>query len=299
MVKRLAIFAHYDKDKIIDDYVIFYLKSLKEICEKIIFVSACELNENEKSKISEICDYIICENHNEYDFGSWKRGFLSIGTEISQFDEIILANDSCFGPTYSLEKVFNIMRSEACDFWGITENKFGIKGRQRHIQSYFIILKKQVFIDVDFQKFITSVSAQSKKNDIITNYEIGLSKLLFKKGFKGKSYVKKYRRYGNSTIYKWRELLTENLSPFVKCSVLRLQNIDKTTVQDWQKAFINTNYNLSLIENNLKRQNVREIRKNSPLFLKKIFFNFVLFLPKFLRTSFVKVSEKILPLLFD
>ena len=38
-MKRAAVFAHYDKDKIIDDYVIYYLKSLKEIFDNIVFVS--------------------------------------------------------------------------------------------------------------------------------------------------------------------------------------------------------------------------------------------------------------------
>ena len=27
-MRRAAVFAHYDKDRIIDDYVIYYLKSL-------------------------------------------------------------------------------------------------------------------------------------------------------------------------------------------------------------------------------------------------------------------------------
>ena len=42
-MKRLAIFAHYDKDNIIDDYVIYYLKELKKSFETIIFVSYTDL----------------------------------------------------------------------------------------------------------------------------------------------------------------------------------------------------------------------------------------------------------------
>ncbi|MFM7702988.1 MAG: sugar nucleotide-binding protein, partial [Alphaproteobacteria bacterium] len=34
-----TIFAHYDKDQIIDDYVIFYLENLRKISDYIIFVS--------------------------------------------------------------------------------------------------------------------------------------------------------------------------------------------------------------------------------------------------------------------
>lgn len=35
-MRRAAVFAHYDKDRIIDDYVIYYLKSLKEIFDNIV-----------------------------------------------------------------------------------------------------------------------------------------------------------------------------------------------------------------------------------------------------------------------
>ena len=38
-MKRAVVFAHYDKDNIVDDYVIYYIKALKEIAETIIFVS--------------------------------------------------------------------------------------------------------------------------------------------------------------------------------------------------------------------------------------------------------------------
>ena len=36
-MRRAAVFAHYDKDRIIDDYVIYYLKSLKEIFDNYKF----------------------------------------------------------------------------------------------------------------------------------------------------------------------------------------------------------------------------------------------------------------------
>ena len=75
-MKRLCIFAHYDKDNIIDDYVIYYLNSLKEVCDDIIFVSDNNLQEEERNKLNGIVSKIIAKSHGEYDFGSYKRGFL-------------------------------------------------------------------------------------------------------------------------------------------------------------------------------------------------------------------------------
>lgn len=273
--KRVAIFAHFDKDNVIDDYVIFYLESLKSICSKIIFVSACNLSRHELQKIMDTADKIIAESHNEYDFGSYKRGFFNI-ENINSYDEIIFANDSCYGPVYPLYVVFNEMDNKECDFWGITENLYDIKGnKQRHIQSYFIVVRKPIFSDDKFINFIQNIKPETSKNNIIQNYEVGLSKLLFDNGYIGISYVKQFSEYGNSTIVKWRELLIKNLSPFVKCSLFRLQNVRMTTIAGWQDLFCDKMYNITLIKNNLKRLNIRKINNKRTQKNKENYFNFI------------------------
>src|SRR5574344_1021724 len=210
---RVAIFAHYDKDNIIDDYVIFYLRELKKVCEKIIFVSACDLSLDEKSKISDFTSAIIAQNHNEYDFGSYKRGFVYLKNafSLSNIDELILANDSCFAPLFPLNDIFRSMQNVNCDFWGISENKFDINYNQnRHLQSYFLVFKKQIFQSKEFGEFLSSVTAKKFKNDVIQNYEVGLSNMLFDKGFIGKSFLQKYTNENNPTIFKWKEILTNH-----------------------------------------------------------------------------------------
>ena len=300
LTKRLAIFAHYDKDNVIDDYVLYYLKCLKEVSEKIIFSSDCILNDSEKAKLEGLCDYVIGEKHNEYDFGSWKRGFEFANTkENIDFDELIFANDSCYGPFFPLGQIFDEMENRKCDFWGITENKYGIKKPQRHIQSYFMVFKKEVFQSSEFINFMHSIRQMQNKNNVIENYEIGLSQILFKNGFIGESYVEKYRSVGNSTIYKWRELIAENLSQFLKCSLLKLQNTTKTTVQGWTKTIDTSAYDIKLIENNLKRFNIRPVEEKSPLAVKRMFFNSILFIPKILREPIVCLVQKLLPFIFD
>src|SRR5574344_1215747 len=102
---RIAIFAHFDKDNIIDDYVVYFLKALKSVSDKIIFVSANDLSDFEIKKVDNICEKIISEKHDEYDFGSYKRGFLYLLENNIEPDELIFANDSCFGPIFSFTEV--------------------------------------------------------------------------------------------------------------------------------------------------------------------------------------------------
>ena len=148
-MNRTVVFAHYDKDSVIDDYVIYYLKALKEIAQNIVFVSCGSLSEYEKNKLNGIASKIIAEHHEEYDFGSYKRGFnyLKDNNILNEIDELILVNDSCFGPFYPFGEIFNDMDKKDCDFWGITKNNFGYRKvpnhffvKRPHIQSYFICL---------------------------------------------------------------------------------------------------------------------------------------------------------------
>ena len=50
-MKRLCVFAHWDRDNIIDDYVIYYLKALKQVVSTLVFVSDCDLPSEELEKL--------------------------------------------------------------------------------------------------------------------------------------------------------------------------------------------------------------------------------------------------------
>lgn len=126
-MKRVVVFAHYDKNNKIDDYVAYYLKSLKEVGCEVVFVSCCELDNSEIEKVKDYVIHSICEKHDEYDFGSYKRGFLYLKNFLNVYDELVFANDSCYGPIYPISEVFANMEKEDCDFWGITKNNFGYK----------------------------------------------------------------------------------------------------------------------------------------------------------------------------
>lgn len=105
-MKRAVVFAHYDKDCLIDDYVVYYIKALKEAGCDVVFVSCKELTQVELNKLNGLIINAITEKHDEYDFGSYKRGFLYLKPFLSNYDELIFANDSCYGPLYPISEVF-------------------------------------------------------------------------------------------------------------------------------------------------------------------------------------------------
>ncbi len=293
-MKRAAIFAHYDANGIVKDYVLYYIKELKKIADTIIFVSCGNLKNQEC--ISELTDKVIAQTHDEYDFGSYKRGFLYLKPYLKDYDELIFANDSCYGPLYSLDEIF--FQMDGCDFWGITKNNFGYKKntshffiKRTHIQSYFIVFKKNIFTQEFFANFLESVKHQENKKLVISNYEIGLTELLTEKGYKYKTFINGYPNINNVTILKWRQIIEKYNMPFIKKSLFDLKNTDAATIEGYEKYL--GSYPPDLIKL------TRDIHKNIPLQIKIIIFDTLANFPFVLRKSFAILINKLFPFIKD
>ena len=181
-MKRIALFAHYDRDGIVDDYVIYYLRGLARVADRILFVSDCELRAGEAAKLEGLAELVSAGPHGEYDFGSWKRGLAHLNYDLAGWDELILANDSCYAPVYPFEDAFERMNTVNCDFWGPTANQ--IKGNFDHISSYFLVFRRPVLVDAGFLSFWKQIEPQPDVTAVIVKYERGLSRLLVEKGYR-------------------------------------------------------------------------------------------------------------------
>lgn len=302
-MKRAAVFAHYDKDAIIQDYVIYYLKALRLVCDELVFVSSNRLSSDEIAKIEGVADYIIAEKHNEYDFGSYKRGFLYVMQkgQLEDFDELIFVNDSCYGPFYPLKNIFDEMDSRDCDFWGITKNSFSYRDsfklfthKSSHLQSYFLVFQKKVFVSDVFKDFILNIKAQDSKAMVISYYEMGLTKILEQKGFKADVYIKAFSWINNVTILTWRQIIQFYGMPFIKKSLIDLRNTDITTIDGFDKiVFAKSSYPLDLFKL------PREINRKAPLYVKRFVFDIVANLPFPLRRLAAIAIGRLFPFFKD
>lgn len=248
--KVLIIFSHYDKDGIIDDYVLNYLKGLKKLECDILFVSTSEnISESEANKISSLCCQIIIKQNIGYDFGAWKTGIEIISNKLGQYQQLILCNDSVYAPLFDLNEMFKQM-DKKFDFWGITDNY----QHKHHIQSYFMVFSKKVFSEKYFSDFWKNIKVFKYKENIVRNYEIGLTKLLRDKKHEYGVYCPS--RLGdkkNSTHYYWKKLILEQRAPIIKIELLR-DNPIKADISDWEDVLlINTDFNVNMIKNHIKR----------------------------------------------
>lgn len=210
MTKRISLVAGYDAKGVIHDYVIHLIRCLSAISQVYYFCDN-DLADGESAKLEGLATICGARRHGRYDFGSWREMIDQIGWQaIAQFDELVLVNDSCYGPFYDLSGVFERMNSQPCDFWSITcsrEIAF-------HLQSYFLVFKNPVTADVDFQKFWSNISEESSYENVVINYEVGLSRLLLRKGFLAATYISS-KLNENLTIFPLT--MIRNLEmPFIK-----------------------------------------------------------------------------------
>ncbi|CZF77324.1 rhamnan synthesis F family protein [Grimontia marina] len=197
-MKRIAVFAHYDRDNLVDDHVYAYIESLKNFVDKVVFVSVS--NPKNLDILDGIVDEIIVRENVGYDFMSWSQGIAS-QSNMFDFDELILCNDSCYGPLRSFEDVFNEMSTRGVDVWGITDSS----QISYHLQSYFLVFNRAAFSSDVFVNFMTGIKHEESKFDVVEKYEVGLTSCLISNGFKVDSLIKSKEivsQLDTSKVYK-------------------------------------------------------------------------------------------------
>ncbi|ACM04349.1 rhamnan synthesis F family protein [Cereibacter sphaeroides] len=180
--RRVAVFASYTGDGILPPQVVPYLEGLKPLTDAIIVVCDNDLKPSEVAKLSGLAAHVITGRHGEYDFGSYKRGvaWLDKAGLLTTADDLILCNDSCYGPIGSFAPMFAEMEAKGLDVWGATDSR----EIDYHLQSYFVVLTRKAFSSEAFRTFISRVEKQPNVQEVIRKYEIGMSQTLAKAGFR-------------------------------------------------------------------------------------------------------------------
>jgi len=182
MKERLFLFAAYDKEGLIGPSELWYINSLLQV-GAVIFVADSEMSDKELEKLPEGVLHAEALRHKEYDFGSYKRAFAWAKEEgiLPEYRFLYLVNDSVFGPSTRADFYRALERMEAL---GTDAFSMACKVHTRtpHMQSWFIGLKREVFLSDYFDEFISSVERLNDKVEVCIKYETGLSNLLRSRG---------------------------------------------------------------------------------------------------------------------
>lgn len=267
----LCLFASFDQDSLVDEYVVYYLSELKkQLGVDIVFVTtSATLAPSEIQKLRPYCRTIIHRKNISIDFGSWKVG-LDETPDWQQYERVVIANDSVYGPLANLNSVVELLDESKPMIAGITESL----QYTRHLQSYFLVLNSKAMHSEFFKSFWEKFSFTNSKKLIIQDGEIGFSsraleagielralfpyELLLQKGVasEANTYLPKYLKKGflNPTHHLWKALLRESASPFIKIELLKKNPSKLPDLAQLLPELRSTKaYSSNLIESHLRR----------------------------------------------
>lgn len=190
--RRLLVYVVYDRRGDVEDYVPYALKDLRRFCERILVISNGALTEKGRAVLSEVADEVIERENRGFDIWGYKHGLDHVGEEIAEFDEVILANDTWFGPVRPFDPVFERMDRQELHFWGMTDhvrvepNPFtGRDYLPYHLQSYWLVARKELVASTEWIDYWANLPEMNRYEEAVVKHEAIFTEILTSFGFVG------------------------------------------------------------------------------------------------------------------
>lgn len=173
-MKRICIYSFYNKDGYASSYVIDYVKRLKLICAYVVFVANGRLDEISYRTIKTIVDLIIIRPNTGFDAGAYKDVLINHSEiDVEAYDELILCNDTFYGPFIPLSDLFYYMEDKQTDIWGLDYQSHGFVD---YMTSMFMAFRKKVIQEGRLIKYFEDNIDEhlTRMDELFDPFEIGL-----------------------------------------------------------------------------------------------------------------------------
>lgn len=272
--RRLGIYTLFDKDGIVDEYVLYFLKALAPWMETQIVASNGPVQDAGMEALKQLgCQVLIRENSG---FDAWgvKAAIDHVGfDELARYDEVVISNNTLFGPVCGLEAMFTEMSGRKTDFWGIASHPgmenmdpFGCNPYgciPEHIQSFFYVVRGRMLKGEAFRRFWTELPELPDYNAGVGLYETVMTRYFSDAGYTWSCYMNRkdyYDMTDNPLIAMPMESIRDWNCPFFKRRAF-FQDYDYLTTYTGQQSASclmqylreETDYPLDLVWKNLIR----------------------------------------------
>ena len=239
--RPLILFAHYDPGGRLRPDLMSLLESYQRYGD-VVFISASprlRWRWRTLRRLQTICQAVLIRRNEGYDFGSWMSGLRWLQRQQQIGRELILTNDSFYGPVGDLDDLFQRIKRSDADVIGLTDDLMYAP----HLQSAFLVFRSAVVQSPVFQQFWDTLQIWPRKRDLVKHCEVGLPVALQKAGFKLSSL---YTNNANGNILHtaWRDLIERKQFPFIKVSLLR-DNPTRQTIDGWEQVIASRNPDLA------------------------------------------------------
>ena len=279
-MKRICIYLTYDKQQIADQYIGYMLKELKTCTDYLAVVCNTPTIAEGKEILETYADTIFYRENIGFDAGGYKDALCHrIGWgKVLAFDELVLVNDSMFGPFCPMKSIFEEMDKKPVDFWGLAKHaefrKAGFDYFPEHIQSFFFVFRSRMLHSSHFRKYWEEMPYYTSYNEAVRKYE-----MQFTSWFSGLGYT-----YGvladiqandsenlENNYAQFRkipyELIKKRNFPFLKKQHIADESLDTQTQENLRLAidYIDreTDYDADLIwENIIRTLNIADLQRS-------------------------------------
>jgi rhamnosyltransferase len=189
---RLLVYVVYDRRGEVEDYVPYALKDLRRFCDRILVISNGALTPEGRETLEAVADEVIERENFGFDIWGYKHGLDHVGDAIGDYDEVILANDTWFGPVRPFDPVFERMDRQELHFWGMTDhvrvepNPFtGRDYLAYHLQSYWLVARKELVASTEWIDYWANLPVMNGYEDAVVKHEAVFTEKFTSFGFVG------------------------------------------------------------------------------------------------------------------
>ncbi len=245
--RRTAIFAAFSGDGRLKDTVLYYLKGLREVADNIVFVANCPIFPDEVAKLDGLVRLAVFQHHGCYDFGSYKIGWneaKALGLlEPDVCDELVVCNDSCYGPVFPFTELFQKMADRwkeaerPADFWGMSlVCQYG----RRMIPSYFYVFGPAVLEGSELDRWFDRMEPCGNRGQVVLRCESVLTQYLESSDYVSDAIVpKSFQSEHKATPIKFPlSTMRDFRDPLVKIKALKGDSLEDL---DEVRAFLASN----------------------------------------------------------
>lgn len=181
LTPRVALFMHFDRKGRVSAPAICYVKELIRNGYCVVFVTnSGMLAPAARTELQQICAAVFVRRNIGYDFGAWRDAIEALNLPAPDTRELLLLNDSMYGPLRPLDAMLARLDYAEADIWGLTES-----WQQRyHLQSFFLGFGEQALRSPAFAGFWRKVRPVPAKSFIIRSYEVGLTQAMLRAGLR-------------------------------------------------------------------------------------------------------------------
>jgi rhamnosyltransferase len=183
---RLGIFVFYDKDGVADDYVLHILTELSTVTKRLVIVCNGKVRSSCFTLFRQYSADILIRKNIGYDACAYKEALEQYlqWDQVLRYDELLLANDTYFGPFVPFADIFDRMDKRSCDFWGLTsQGERKDINQPYHIQGYFIVIRKRLLHSSVFFDFWNTLAEIRTYNDAVHSFELRMTSYFQANGF--------------------------------------------------------------------------------------------------------------------